>query len=109
MRGLKSQQREPRVWNGRAQMFGLTVRHRTAPMSLSHGTPNLPWVVLVEDDESLQHQLADALERALPEVEVQRTPDPEEALAWARDTRARLLITEQQSLYVDGLTLAACV
>jgi CheY-like chemotaxis protein len=78
-------------------------------MSHSHGSPNLPWVVLVEDDESLQRELAGALERALPEVEVQRTPDPEEALAWARDMRSRLLITEQQSLSVDGLTLAACV
>lgn len=78
-------------------------------MSHSHGTPNLPWVVLVEDDEALQHQLADALERALPDVEVQRTPDPEVALALARDTRSRVLITEEQSLSVDGLTLAACV
>jgi CheY-like chemotaxis protein len=78
-------------------------------MSNSHGTPNLPWVVLVEDDEALEQQLAAALESALPHVEVLRTPDPEEALALARDTRSRLLITEAQSLSVDGLTLAACV
>lgn len=78
-------------------------------MTSSHGTPDIPWVVLVEDDELLQQRLASALERALPEVEVQRTPDPEEALALARDGRSRLLITEEQSVSVDGLSLAACV
>lgn len=65
------------------------------------------WIVLVEDDEALQRQLAGALERALPDVEVQPTPDADEALRLVRDGRSRLLITEAQSAYVDGLTLAA--
>jgi CheY-like chemotaxis protein len=66
-----------------------------------------PWIVLVEDDEPLQRQLAGAIERALPNVEVQQTPDADEALRLVRDGRSRLLITEAQSAYVDGLTLAA--
>ena len=75
---------------------------------MSH-SPDLPWVVLVEDDEALQQTLAGALESALKDVAVRRTPDPEEALELARDSRSRLLITEEQSVSVDGLTLAACV
>lgn len=66
-----------------------------------------PWIVLVEDDEPLQRQLAGAISRALPHVEVQQTPDADEALRLVRDGRSRLLITEAQSAYVDGLTLAA--
>lgn len=65
-------------------------------------------VVLVEDDEPLQRQLAGALERALPDVEVTRTPDADDALKLVCDARSRLLITEAQSDAVDGLTLAAC-
>lgn len=67
-----------------------------------------PWVVLVEDDESLRGELASALERALPEVEVQRTPDADVALDLVRDERSCLLITEAQTSSVDGLALAAC-
>jgi CheY-like chemotaxis protein len=78
-------------------------------MLSSHDTPQSPRVVLVEDDEMLQSLLARALERALPEVELQSTADPEEALHLARDHRSRLLITEAQSVSVDGVTLAACV
>jgi DNA-binding response OmpR family regulator len=73
-----------------------------------HGTTEYPWVVLVEDDESLQGQLAGALERALPEVEVHRTPDADVALQLVCDSRSRLLITEAESAAVDGLSLAAC-
>lgn len=72
-------------------------------------SPDLPWVVLVEDDEALQQTLATALERSFKNVAVRPTNDPEEALELARDSRSRLLITEQQSLSVDGLSLAACV
>jgi CheY-like chemotaxis protein len=72
-------------------------------------SPALPWVVLVEDDEVLQQTLAGALERSLKDVALRITPDPEEALELARDSRSRLLITEEQSVSVDGLTLAACV
>jgi CheY-like chemotaxis protein len=64
------------------------------------------WIVLVEDDEPLQRQLAGALARALPDVEVHQTPDADEALRLVRDGRSRLLITEAQSAYVDGLALA---
>lgn len=67
-----------------------------------------PWIVLVEDDESLRGELADALERALPEVEVQRTPDADVALRLVRDSRSRLLITEAQTSSVDGMALATC-
>jgi len=66
-----------------------------------------PWIVLVEDDEPLQRQLAGAIGRALPHVDVQQTPDADEALRLVRDGRSRLLITEAQSACVDGLTLAA--
>jgi CheY-like chemotaxis protein len=71
-------------------------------------TAEHPWVVLVEDDEGLERELSDALERALPAVEVQRTPDADVALRLVRDARSRLLITEAHSASVDGLTLAAC-
>jgi CheY-like chemotaxis protein len=76
-------------------------------LSLNHST-DYPWVVLVEDDESLRGLLADALERALPRVEVQRTPDADVALQLVRDSRSLLLITEAQTASVDGLALAAC-
>jgi CheY-like chemotaxis protein len=76
-------------------------------LSLNHST-DYPWVVLVEDDESLRGQLAAALERALPRVEVQRTPDADVALQLVRDSRSLLLITEAQTASVDGLALAAC-
>jgi CheY-like chemotaxis protein len=65
-------------------------------------------VVLVEDDEPLERQLAGALERALPDIDVQRTPDADDALRLVCDSRSRLLITEAQSDAVDGLALAAC-
>lgn len=76
-------------------------------LSSNHSTES-PWVVLVEDDESLRGLLAGALERALPAFEVQRTPDADVALQLVRDTRSRLLITEAQTTSVDGLALAAC-
>lgn len=67
-----------------------------------------PWVVLVEDDESLSGQLGNALSRALPELAIQCTPDADVALELVRDSRSRLLITEVQTACVDGLALAAC-
>jgi CheY-like chemotaxis protein len=71
-------------------------------------TAEHPWVVLVEDDEGLERELSNALERALPLVEVRCTPDADIALSLVRDARTRLLITEANSACVDGLTLAAC-
>lgn len=68
-----------------------------------------PWIVLVEDSEPLERELAGALERALPGIEVRCTPDADVALQWVNDPRSRLLITEANSRFVDGLTLAACV
>jgi CheY-like chemotaxis protein len=76
-------------------------------LSLNRST-EYPWVVLVEDDEMLRGQLAGALETAMPDVEVQRTPDADVALDLVRDSRSRLLITEAQTASVDGLALAAC-
>jgi CheY-like chemotaxis protein len=77
-------------------------------MGYAQQTAEHPWVVLVEDDEHLEQQLSDALERALAGVEVQRTPDADVALRLVRDARCRALITEAHSAAVDGLTLAAC-
>jgi CheY-like chemotaxis protein len=77
-------------------------------MGYAQQTAEHPWVVLVEDDENLERELSAALERALPAVEVQRTPDADVALRLVRDERTRLLITEAHSPCVDGLTLAAC-
>jgi hypothetical protein len=67
-----------------------------------------PWIVLVEDDEFLERELASAIERALPGVKVRRTPDADLALALVSDPRSSLLITEAHSDSVDGRTLAAC-
>ncbi len=67
-----------------------------------------PWVVLVEDSESLERELVSALEHALPGIEVRCTPDADVALQLVNDSRSRLLITEANSHSVDGLTLAAC-
>jgi CheY-like chemotaxis protein len=71
-------------------------------------TTNLPWIVLVEDDEALQLQLAGALEGALRHIEVRRTPDADDALRLVQDSRSCLLVTEAQSASVDGVTLATC-
>jgi CheY-like chemotaxis protein len=77
-------------------------------MGYAQQTAEHPWVVLVEDDEGLERELCEALERALPTLQVQRTPDADVALRLVRDPRSRLLITEAHSSCVDGLTLAAC-
>lgn len=68
-----------------------------------------PWVVLVEDDELLERKLTAVLEHALPEVEVRRTPDADEALLLLQDDHSRLLVTEAHSKLVDGVALAACI
>jgi CheY-like chemotaxis protein len=72
-------------------------------------TTGQPWIVLVEDDEALERELAGALERALPDIAVRRTPDADVALELVQDGRSCLLITEAHGKLVDGVALAACV
>jgi CheY-like chemotaxis protein len=62
-------------------------------------------VVLVEEDEVLQHRLASAITRSMPDVEVRGTPDADEALQLLVDDRSRLLITQGRTRGGDGVML----